>query len=171
MKKLILLFVFSISLFANTYGVNEKESSINFEATKFLFVGIEGSFSQFEGAILVNNGKIKSINGLVKAASIETGNEDRDADLKSNGYFDIKSYPTIKFNTVSIKEDMVKAIITIKGLSQELDFKISNINISDSKVSFTLESAVDREAFNLSGAKSAIINKIVEVKANIVANR
>lgn len=171
MKKIFLTIALAVSLFSSEYIVDQKYSSIKFEASKMLFVGVDGEFSNFFGRLNVIGGKLSNIDGTISINSINTKNTERDDHLKADDYFHMIKFPNVKFKSNEIINDIVKANITIKGITKEHTFKISNLSISNKNVSFKLTSTVDRQEFMLNGSMSAIMADNVDVIANIVANK
>ncbi len=170
MKKLFLIATLTLSLFASTYSVDQKASTIQFKAKKFLFVGVSGNFSNFSGTITVDeNSQLSKIDGLVSIDSINTEDQERDDHLKADDYFYMTKFPNIKFNSNEIVEETVKATVSIKGIEKELSFKIDNLSISDDSISFSLVSMVDRQQFMLNGSMSGVMADNVKVTANIIA--
>ena len=169
MAKIFLTVALVLSLFSSEYMVDKKDSSIKFEASKMLFVSVDGEFSDFSGLVIVENNKLTKIDGLVSVDSINTVNQERDDHLKADDYFHIAKFPNIVFKSNTIVDDVVKAKVSIKGVIKELDFKISELSISNKNVTFKLASTVDRQEFMLNGSMSAIIADNVDVIANIVA--
>lgn len=172
MNKIILILLFTLSLFATEYTVDKQQSSIKFKATKFLFVEINGTFSEFEGSIILSkDSKITQIKGDIKANSINTNEEKRDTTLKGNDFFNIKQFPSIKFSSHKIVNDKVFAIVTIKGIKKELVFKITNIEQTDTSLKFSLSSIIDRQKFMLNNTMSSVVSDNIDVKSNIIAVR
>lgn len=171
MKKIFLVIVLTISLFSSEYIVDKEHSSIKFEASKMLFVGVDGEFTNFGGKINVENNKLTNINGLVSINSINSSDDERDEHLKANDYFFVSKFPNIKFTSKTISDKNVKASISIKGIEKELIFKVSKLSVSDKNVSFTLNSVVNRQDFMLNGSMSAIMADNVHVIAKIIANK
>jgi polyisoprenoid-binding protein YceI len=66
---------------------------------------VNGNFKKFEGTIRVDpdHPEKSSVTATIDAASIDTGNEKRDADLRSDDFFDVAKYPTITFKSTSVK--------------------------------------------------------------------
>jgi polyisoprenoid-binding protein YceI len=73
--------------------VDKEYSSIKFEASKMLFVDVNGEFTNFSGTINVENNKLTNINGLVSIGSINTNDDERDDYLKADDYFFISKFP------------------------------------------------------------------------------
>lgn len=170
MKKIIFILFIVVNLFAQTYTVNSKESNIKFSATKFMFVGVDGSFSKFQGNIKVSDKKLISISGTVDIESIFTDNEERDTHLKANDYFDVITYPKIKISTISIESNILVAKVSIKGIEKDIEFSIDKFEILADKVELSLSSTVDRQQFILNGSMSAIMSDNVDVFVKLIAN-
>ena len=170
MKKIFLIAGLVVSLFSSEYKVDKDNSNIKFNVTKMLFVGVEGEFSNFSGTINVDkNNKLVKIDGLVSIESINTEDVDRDNHLKAGDYFNVVKFPSIVFKSNIIHEDMVKAKVSIKGIEKELSFKITDLLVSSSSISFKLSSVIDRQQFMLNGSKSGLFSDDIEVTANLVA--
>lgn len=170
MKKIFLTIILAVSLFSSEYKVDKDYSSIKFEVSKLLFIGVDGEFSEFSGTIkLDENNKLSQIDGIVSIDSINTQDEERDNHLKADDYFNLRGFPNIIFKTSEITGDMIKAIVSIKGIKKELTFKISELSVSKSNVSFTLTFIVDRQQFMLNGSKSGLFADNIGVTANLVA--
>lgn len=163
---------FQKAVLASGYTVDRSSSHIKFKVNKFMFVGVTGEFSKFNGSVEIDeNSNINTINATVDINSIDTGDEGRDAHLKEADYFHVESFPYITFNSSLIRKETIEAVVSIKGIQKTLTFKISDIEITDSKVMFKLTSEVDRHAFMLNGLMSEVISDNVDVYAYIVAYR
>jgi polyisoprenoid-binding protein YceI len=177
MKKYIILgfmlvsMFFTTGIYADTYKVSVKDSKIEFSATKLLFIGVQGSFSKFNGEIQTNNKKLSSLNGIVDIASIFTDNEKRDKHLKSDDYFNIATYPKIKISATQIKDNILIATITIKGITKDIKFNIDKFAILNNKVQLTLSATINRQQFMLNGSMSAIMNDNVDVFVTLIATK
>lgn len=171
MKSLLVLIALVALLFASEYRVNQEESSIVFKASKFLVVGVEGQFSEFSGSVVLTQDGVQKIEGLVAISSLSTQNQKRDDHLKSDDYFNAAEFSNIEFYSDKIADGIVKAKVSIKGITKELDFKITKSELHAKSIVFTLTSIVDRQDFGLNGFMSSMIADDVEVIAKIVAYR
>lgn len=170
MKKIILVMLLTATLFADLYNVNKQKSTIEFEATKFMFVSVKGVFSDFKGEIIVKDKKLISISGFINVNSIFTQDKQRDNNLKSDGYFNETSFPQIKFHSILIENNNLRAKIFIKNIEKEINFNITNLSIGDENVVLSLTSTLNRQIFKLNGPKSGIISDEIKVTATILAN-
>ena len=171
MKKIFLTIALAVTLFSSEYIVDKEYSSIKFEASKMLFVSVDGEFSEFSGTIDIKGNKLTKIDGVVSIDSINTEDTERDDHLKADDYFHMIKFPNVEFKSTLITDDIVKANITIKGITKELTFEISELSISKKNVTFKLTSTIDRQEFMLNGSMSAIMANNVDVIANIVATK
>src|ERR1700710_1584433 len=107
-KTLLLLAALFCSLPAaradDIYKIDPVHSSISFKVRHF-FSNVNGSFQKFGGTIRVNSEhpEKSSVAATIETTSINTGNEKRDADLKSTDFFDAAKFPTITFKSKSVK--------------------------------------------------------------------
>ena len=87
-----------------TYAIDPTHSRIGFAARHAMVTKVRGSFNQFEGAGFFDaetpaNSRLEV---TIQSASIDTRNADRDAHLRSNDFFDMESYPTIRFSSTEV---------------------------------------------------------------------
>lgn len=120
------------TILSGTYTVDPQHSRIGFVARHAMVTKIRGSFNEFAGsgyfdAANPSNSKVEL---TINAASIDTRNPDRDAHLRSNDFFDMDTYPEIRFSSSSVAQSgptqyNVKGYLTIKGISRpvSIDFE------------------------------------------------
>lgn len=87
-----------------TYVIDPSHSSAHFSVRHLMISKVRGAFKTLSGTIgLPESGPIPtSVNVTIDAASIDTGEPQRDAHLKSADFFDIEKYPTLGFTSTSI---------------------------------------------------------------------
>jgi polyisoprenoid-binding protein YceI len=77
---------------------------VGFEVKHMMIATVRGRFTEFDGAIEAHEDLSRSrVYGWVAAASIDTGNADRDAHLRSPDFFDAERYPRITFESSRIE--------------------------------------------------------------------
>ena len=113
------------SSLAGDYTLDPSHTSFGFVARHAMVTKVRGSFQEFEGTIHVDaaDPTKSSAEVTIQAASITTGNEQRDGHLKSNDFFDMETYPTITFRSTSIEAAdeqnyKVTGDLTIKGTTK-----------------------------------------------------
>lgn len=87
------------------YTLDVAHTRIGFSARHAMVTTVRGSFGDFEGtAHLDATDPTKSSAKLtIKVASLSTGQEQRDAHLRSPDFFDVEAYPEITFTSTSAK--------------------------------------------------------------------
>src|SRR5262245_56549333 len=108
------------------WTIDPANSQIGFAVKYLLFTIVRGSFKKFETNIFTegNDFKTAKIDLLIHAASIDTGNETRDAHLKSADFFDIEHFGEIKFTSNALvnvdngKPHELIGDLTIKGVTK-----------------------------------------------------
>lgn len=114
MKQLVIstltLFCLSTISFAETkmetgkFNVDVSHSKVGFGISHLVISTVDGTFKTFEGTIDLNPDFTKStVTAKINVDSIETANADRDKHLKSPDFFDVKKFPTMTFQSKSIK--------------------------------------------------------------------
>jgi polyisoprenoid-binding protein YceI len=92
---------------------------------------VRGAFNDFEGVITVDpeNPERSKVELTVKVASIDTRNADRDAHLRTNDFFDMETYPEIRFASTSVEaaggdDYRVTGDLTVKGVTKPVTFDV-----------------------------------------------
>lgn len=125
MRKLIILLLISCS---TTFLFGQQNGTLSDAEISFTFVSknVNGSLSGFKSkSIIDKNDKANSkLKGSVLAKTLDSGNFLRNWSLKGGKYFDVDTYPTISFESTSVKEEnegfVVDGLLTIKDISKPL---------------------------------------------------
>ena len=170
MKILTAILFLAIMAFGAELKVDSKASFIGFEATKMLFVGVDGNFSQFSGTINVENKKITAINGVIKVLSIDTDDAKRDDHLLSSDFFNAVKFNEITFVSTKVTSDEVTADVTIKNITKSLTFAMEQIKVTNEDVEIKLTAVVDRTEFDIdNNFMSMMIFDNIDVTATLIA--
>jgi polyisoprenoid-binding protein YceI len=87
-----------------TWVVDPVHTSISFRIRHMGIATVRGKFNDFDGRIdAAPDYHDSSASGHATAASIDTGNDDRDTHLRSADFFDVENYPDINFVTTHIE--------------------------------------------------------------------
>ena len=170
MKKIIAILLMAVMAFGVELTVDEKASSIDFEATEMFFIGVDGNFSDFSGTISVEGDTITAINGVITVLSLDTDNKRRDDHLLSSDFFHEVAYKSIVFKSTKITDETVVADITIKDITKPITFTMEKIDVSENGVNIKLTAVVDRTEFDIDyNFMSMIIFDNIDVTATLVA--
>jgi polyisoprenoid-binding protein YceI len=88
------------------YTLDPSHTRIGFVARHAMVTKVRGAFNEFEGTVhLDGEDPSRSTARLtVKAASIDTRNEQRDGHLRSNDFLDMEQYPEITFVSTAARQ-------------------------------------------------------------------
>ncbi len=114
----------------DTYQIDPVHSAISFKVRHF-FSYVNGRFNKFEGTITVDpdHAEKSSVTATIDAASVDTKNDKRDADLRSEHFFEVAKYPTITFKSKSVKQtgadsgDII-GDLTMHGVTKEITLHV-----------------------------------------------
>jgi polyisoprenoid-binding protein YceI len=89
---------------SGTWTVDPAHSSVGFEVRHMMIATVRGQFREFEGTIMAAESLAESrVAGKADVASIDTGQIDRDAHLRSADFFAAEHYPDITFESTRIE--------------------------------------------------------------------
>lgn len=113
-----------------TWKIDPAHTSVEFAVKHMMFTTVRGRFKEVEGTIEADedNPDQSRVSVEMSAASIDTGNTDRDTHLRSADFLDVENHPKITFKSKRVegaakKEgDHFKLIgdLTIRGTTLEV---------------------------------------------------
>jgi polyisoprenoid-binding protein YceI len=142
------------------WSIDTAHTSVGFVARHLGLSKVRGQFSSFRGEVEGDPGDITTAQGWfeVDLDSIDSGNADRDAHLKSADFFDVEKFPTMRFVSKRIERDgddfKVVGDLTIKDTTREvvLDYEHGG-DVTDPfgnrKIGGTLSATVKRSEWGL----------------------
>ena len=99
-----------------------------------------------------------SIDAVIKTASIDTGDENRDGHLRTADFFDVENNPEITFHSTSIQlgggEGTITGELTINGVTRtvELDTEFNGVVVDafeTTRAGFEATTTISRKDFGL----------------------
>lgn len=140
-----------------TYAIDPSHSRIGFVARHAMVTKVRGSFNEFEGSghFDAENPANSHLALTIQANSIDTRNEDRDGHLKSNDFFDMETYPEIKFASTAVEKVdddnyRVTGDLTIKDVTKPVtvDFEYTGTAVDpfqNQRIGFDGSTTVNRK--------------------------
>ncbi|MGB0404278.1 MAG: YceI family protein [Salibacteraceae bacterium] len=120
---LVLLFPFvSVS-----QSIDSEKSNVEFEIGGMLWTTVEGSIKGMKGNISFDKTNLAtaSFNVCIDPNTIYTDNEERDAHLKNEDFFNVPKYPKICFVSTSVSQKgdrfIAKGKLTILEVTKEIE--------------------------------------------------
>ena len=115
-----------------TYKIDEMHSDVTFKVKHLMISTVTGSFSNFDASLEAEQADFSdtkiSFNAAI--ASISTGNEQRDAHLKGEDFFDAAKYPTLNFSSTAFTKTnndgdyQLTGYLTIKGITKPITLAV-----------------------------------------------
>ena len=121
-------------LSAGTWAIDPVHSSVGFTVRHLMVSKVRGTFDNFSGAITVADDGIPAVTAEIAVDSVRTGNEQRDAHIKSADFFDVDKYPTATFISNGVRSngdrDVLDGDFTLKGVTKpvRLDLEFYGVN-------------------------------------------
>ena len=142
--------------------VDPTHSEVHFKVKHLMITNVTGSFGLFTVDVVTeeNDFSKATVSFSATVNSINTGNEQRDAHLRSADFFDDTSYPLIKFDAtrfVSVDSDGSYDLygnLSIKGTSKEIKLSVEFGGVvidgyGNTKAGFTVNGKFNRKDFGL----------------------
>ena len=86
------------------YDIDAKHSSVEFVARHLMITKVRGRFDDVEGTITVAEvPEESSVTVKIGAASVRTGEDQRDAHLRSGDFFDVDTHPDWTFTSTAVR--------------------------------------------------------------------
>ena len=143
-----------------TYTIDPSHSRIGFVTRHAMVTKVRGNFGEFEGTINVaENIADSTAEATIKAASISTGNEDRDGHVKNEDFFNVEEYPELSFTTTNVNVDedgngTVTGDLTIKGTTKSVDLDVEDVATAEdpfgnTRLGFEATTKINRKDFGI----------------------
>lgn len=117
----------SLSELSGTWTFDPAHTRIGFVARHAMVTKVRGAFNEFEGTVVVDEDDVTRSQATltIKAASIDTRNEQRDGHLRSNDFFAMEDYPEITFVSTGFAPTGPTSLeltgdLTIKGVTRSV---------------------------------------------------
>jgi polyisoprenoid-binding protein YceI len=171
-----------------TFTLDPAHTRIGFWVRHLMVSKVRGRFSEFSGSITIAENPLESSAELtMKTASIDTGQPQRDDDLRSGNFLEAEKYPEVTFRSTRIvdhdgPELTVLGDLTIKDVTRPVEFKASLEGVvanpwGKQVLGFSITGEIDREDFGITynmalEAGGVMIGKIVklEIEGEAVRN-
>jgi len=146
---------------AQIWNLDKAHSELEFKVKHMMISNVKGLFENFD--VVIEGGdehfEHAKISAAIETGSIATKNEQRDQHLKSGDFFDVQTYPEIKFVSTNIEkksddEFAVTGDLTIKGVTKPITLKVEYGGIAvdpwgNSKVGYTFSGKLNRSDYGL----------------------
>ncbi len=169
-----------------TYTIDNNHSAATFKI-RHLMSKVPGRFNALEGSIEVDpeNLSTAKVSVTIDVASVDTGNEGRDGDLKSAKFFEVEKHPKMTFESTKVEmkgegRALVHGNLTIKGVTKPviLDTEILGFGpgMGGLRAGFEATTTINRQDFGVIWNRvletgGALLGDDVEITINVEAVR
>jgi len=170
-----------------TWKIDAAHTDVGFSTKHMMVTTVRGRFTDVDGTITVDeaNPTTAAVDITVKAASVDTGSEKRDAHLRSVDFFDAATFPEIVVKVSSIEhvsEDdyKVTADLTIRDTTKPVTLKVRNLGFYQGfqgrRVGFEATATLNREDWGLTYNMALetggwVVGKEVKLQIDLAADQ
>ena len=142
--------------------IDPVHSEIDFKIRHLMITNVKGNFKEFDASIYTtgNDFLTAEVDCWINAASVDTGNEDRDTHVKSADFFDVEQFPQITFKADTYEKVdgdgsfELWGVLTIKGITRKIKLDVEFGGImkdpwGNEKAGFTINGKINRKDFDL----------------------
>ena len=159
------------------YVLDPNHTRISFVARHAMVTRVRGYFHEFSGVAHIDaqDPSRSHAQVTIKAASVDTGNEQRDAHLRSNDFFDMTAFPEITFTSTAVgrvdgTHFTLTGDLTIKGTTRPvtLDLEFTGASVDPyggQRLGFEGSVVVNRKDWGVSW------NAVLEGGGALVSNK
>ncbi len=163
-----------------TFTFDKAHTLIGFRI-RHILTKVEGRFKSFDGTILLDRGNPSAsrVDLVIQVASIDTGVDARDNDLRSPNYFDAARYPTITFKSTRIEpkgndEYDVIGDFSLHGVTKQIRVPVKALGFATmgkmEKAGFEVSFPIDRKDYGIVKL-IPVVGESVEINIQVEANK
>jgi len=141
------------------WNVDPVHSSIGFVARHLMVSKVRGRFGTFSGTLTIAEDPLQSkVEASADISSLSTGDESRDAHLKSADFFNAEQNPTITLVSTGIEPDgddyILHTDLTINGVTKPVDFELEFEGVSPdpwggTRAGFSAQAEISRKEWGI----------------------
>lgn len=170
----------------NTWQIDASHSELSFRIRHFVSK-VRGTFGQWTGTVTADPDQLGngSVQVVIDANSIDTNNERRDADLKSEDFFYAEKFPQITFTSRSVEVNgtdlTIVGDLTMRGITRPVTLTGEYIgmtvdNRGRQRIGFEASTTVDRLDWGITWNRiaeggGAMLGDEVEIEIVVAAIR
>ncbi len=144
---------------AGTWNIDPVHSEVGFAVRHMMVSKVRGRFATFSGQIVTGADPLaSSVTAEIDLASISTGNEQRDAHIRSADFFEVETYPTMTYRSAGVRQEhgdyVLDGELTLKGVTRNVPLRLE-LNgfgpdpFGGTRAGFTATGEINRRDFNV----------------------
>src|SRR5262249_6208662 len=115
----------------DSWAIDPGHSAARFSVKHMMVSTVRGTLGKVTGTIAYDGKTVDSLKAdvTIELATINTDNDSRDKDLKSDNFFDIAKYPTVKFKSKRVQAGgqgtfKMTGDLTMHGVTKEVTLDV-----------------------------------------------
>lgn len=143
------------------YDIDAAHTRLGFTARHAMVTKVRGAFTEFTGELHIDGtDPAKSTGGVtIVANSIDTGVAQRDEHLRSNDFFDMPTYPEIRFSSTDISPNgdsfTLTGDLTVKDVTKPITLKVEFTGaavdpLGNTRIGFEATGSLNRKDWGVS---------------------
>lgn len=118
------------------WNLDPTHSAVEFSVKHLGIATVKGRFRNFTANVAAGaDGKLSKIEATIDANSIDTGVDQRDGHLRSPDFFDVASFPEIRFVSTGVTprgdgESVITGDLTLHGVTKPVSFTLEQSGIT-----------------------------------------
>ena len=146
----------------STWKLDPVHSAAGFKVKHMMISNVKGQFTGISGALDLNEDDIANsrVEASIDAASISTGDAQRDAHLKSADFFDVEKFPKLSFRSTGVERAgggrlAVNGDLSIHGVTRPVTFEVEGPAApgkdpwGNTRLGLSAETKINRRDFGL----------------------
>jgi polyisoprenoid-binding protein YceI len=160
---------------AGTWSIDPVHSEVGFTARHMMVSKVRGRFRTFSGQVVTGENPLESsVTAEIDLSSIDTGNDQRDAHIRSADFFEVETYPTMTYQSTGVRQDrdgfVLDGKLTLKGVTKDvpLNLELNGFGpdpYGGTRAGFTATGEINRSDFGVS------FNAVMETGGVVVSEK
>lgn len=164
-----------------TYAIDLSHSTVQGVVKHMLVAKVRVGFTDFDGTITVGEAPTdSSIEVAIKAASVDSRDENRDGHIRSGDFLDVETFPEITFKSTRVSPAWaIAGDLTIRDTTKSVVLDTEYLGTYKSPMgptvaAFSASTSINREEFNITWnapmeAGGVLVSKDVKIELEIQA--
>jgi len=120
----------TLPLATGVWALDAAHTTVAFTVRHMGISKVRGTFSGAQAQLTIGETLDESrLTAMVDMSTVDTGNQDRDAHLRSSDFFDVGTHPTMSFTSTAIREDqagsfVLEGALTVNGRTNPLTLAV-----------------------------------------------
>jgi polyisoprenoid-binding protein YceI len=174
------------SIPAGTWRLDKAHSRLGFAVKHMGVSTVRGEFRDFDGTLEIDEHGDLRARCVIDAASVDTGQDQRDEHLRSADFFDVETYPEIRFESTAferVDDETYRATghLTIHGVTREVELTAEHGGVDvgmqeEHRTGFEVTGQISRKDYGMKfnaalGSGNAVVADRVKLVLDIEATR